>query len=199
MDACEAGSAEFTGKKVTVKNWEKAKDNRMFVVYELLSRDTNRSGLSKKDREKLWRAVRSAKVRQWRKELSKRKLSDDQATAISGLLDRIDRVGLFSALSCSTTCGNLENAIWKYRDSINPYRGSTWNIDSNNHALRTLLYDMFCFVSDREFSYPEPNTKAMAKLCVKMMRKAMRNVGLRPDATSVYEPKAETSDLPLAA
>ncbi|MHA2065964.1 MAG: hypothetical protein ACXABY_16455 [Candidatus Thorarchaeota archaeon] len=194
LGACSAG--EYTGKKVTRKNWNaQDTESKQFVVFALLNEPTDETGLSKKDREKLWRTVRSAKVREARKELKSWNLSAAQHEKISSLLDRLDRVGLFSALKGGTTADKLNDAIYAARDEFEAY-SSGFTASPRNQKIRQYLYTLSC-LTEVEVENP-PNSKEFGKLVVKLARKAMRNVGLRPDATSVYEPQKEAA-LPLAA
>ncbi|KKN19832.1 hypothetical protein LCGC14_0941580, partial [marine sediment metagenome] len=115
LDGCLESASELAGKKATRKTWDELKDKDwqcQWLVREMIMRDSSTSGISKKDRERLYILLRKACVRHWRKKL--KGLSLVKEARIAALIDRVDRVGFVSmTIGLGTKIQHLQDDIDK--------------------------------------------------------------------------------------
>ncbi|KKN43570.1 hypothetical protein LCGC14_0702170 [marine sediment metagenome] len=183
LGGCVLVATAFTGKKVTRKNWfEQSEFEHDWVVYNLLK--SSCSGLGLKDREKLWRAVRIFIVKRYLEKMKSLDLTETEAKGINILIDRLGRLSLRSALGAFGASSKLREYIWEFRSkhNLNGWR----EFNNREQKIRRFLGNVSSATMAEE-KYPKA-PKWLNHLVVKLMRKAMRNVGLRPDATKIFKP-----------
>ncbi|MHA2065965.1 MAG: hypothetical protein ACXABY_16460, partial [Candidatus Thorarchaeota archaeon] len=129
LGGCTEDSLSFSGKKLTQKQWKKtAQWKKDWFVMRLLRTSSKKSGLSHKDRERLYIATRTAQADHWRQRLDKSRCTNEQKEAALGLLKRVERVGF------NTIVGGSRKTADKLRDAI-----SRACRDSRNRSLNSLL------------------------------------------------------------
>lgn len=193
LSGCTSEAVKFTGKKLTRKTWTAAsKENKQWLVQELIFVSGMYSGLSQKNRRLLYIACRDANVKAWLAKFKLIKAPVHQKTLerIEKVIKRVGRLGFKSFLGdekdlllslrdemCNLRLGLDRSFFMKKadRDTANYLyrlvsRISSWSIDGDVFDVMPLLDD---------------------KLILKLSRKAMKNVGLRPDATTIYLVPAE--------
>ena len=183
LDGCQSDSMKFTGLKATRATWDKLvkrskKDllcgewMQKWIVIELLRTPSKRSGLSYKDRERLYILLRKATVNHLTKELNELNVSKGKEKKIKTFIARFDKIGLSAALK-----GSDSKLVNRFINS------SLTFLEDDNWDSEVIIYKMTETLESFEDICVVPNGTKV----VSFVRKAMKNVGLRPDATK--EPK----------
>lgn len=194
LDGCTGSAVSFSGKKASRKTWDETNEEHQYwLVKELILQDSKKSGLSYKDRERLYILARKAVAKKTLQDLNKIKdLPTWAKKGVEAFVARFEKIGFASVVIKS---GEMKSRD-KFCKDVWDYSTTDAFADLGYGSTIEDLIDNLAYFTDYLESLeigtcglPNGSKGGLpnGSKVVSFVRKAMKNVGLRPDSTKIWE------------